>query len=774
MLKQLLAVLFLTVTAIHATAQPLAEWVPADAVVYIGWRGVDDPDLGYAGSNLQSLGNATDLAGALAQTLDVIERANAGDEWAGLVVELIRSIGTASWHNPTAVYLQPSPDPDMPVRFVMLWQAEGDQCNELLASLQDLVSHIPPYAPLSIGQAQGLVSLSIGTPGPAPAPAPGVTPGDTPAPGVDTPGTGAPDTSGTAAAIVDITAPTTTLAQAPRFEQALTQVQSDSAMIIYADAQGLLSLIDRFAETESQREQEQWLKVRSALGLEGLNAAVWSAGFDGKDWRTELFIDAPAPRTGLLSLLGGEPIADDELAVVPAEATWLAAGRLDLGALLDEARRVIGEIDSEAAQQFEDALLQGNQMTGIDIEADLLRALGSGWIMYTDPGATGSGMMGLCLVNPLKDAEVAERSLVSLQALANAMMGQIGANSGGPGMRIRFHISDDNGMTLNTLGIPFVAPTWSVHDGKLYVGLFPQTVMMAGDRARAGGPTILDNERFQAVMARLDGGEVTSIVYTDLPSTAEDAYQNMVMLTQIGSGMLAMFGGDSVPLLPPYARIEPLLTPTGQVAWADDAGYHSRSISPFPGSVLLGPQGSTNMMSTAPLILGTTLPALGAARRAARQMKSTTQLRGIVQSQVMYASGNNDIYTNDIAELYENNHFSVEYTISPRSGVHIPRGFNGWDVADQKQWVRENASYILIPDLKMDINSETVCVFERPDHTHGGGMAVGFNDGSAQFMMNEWEARELIESQTGKTLEELIERQQNYPSANQKEAAPPF
>ncbi len=753
MLKQLLAVILLTVTAVHAWAQPLADRVPADAVVYVGWRGADDPDLGYAGSNLQALIDTTDLSGVFAQTLEVIQRANGGDPMAGLVVDLVRSIGTASWTQPTAAYLQTTPDPNMPVRLTVLWRAEGEKGDELMASLQDLVGQAPPNAPLSIGQAQGLVSLTIGTPAPAP---------------------------GTADAPADNAAPAATLAQVPGFAQALAKVDTDGVLIVYADAQGLLALIDRMVEMESgPHEQEMWTKVRSALGLEGLNAVAWSGEFDGADWRCDMFIDAPAPRIGLLSLLDGEPITDDDLAVVPIEATWLAAARLDLGGLLDKAREAMTQIDPEMVEAFNQGLLQGNQITGIDIEADLLRALGSAWVMYTDPGATGSGMMGMCLVNPLKDAEAAERSLISLQALANAMMGQIGANAGGVGMRIRFHTRDDNGMTLNTLGIPFIAPTWSVHDGKLYVGLFPQTVMMAGDRARAGGPTILDSERFQAVMTRLDAGGAgaSSSVYTDLPRTAGDAEQDMVMLTQIGSGLLAMFGGDSVPiLLPPFARIQPLLKSTGQVAWSDDAGYHSRSISPFPGSVMLGPQGSMNSMSTAPMMVGIMLPALGAARRSAQQVHSMSNARQLLMSMFVYSADNNDMFPQDIAIPLAMGYIDdPNVYISKTSGKVVPPMFNQWSETEQAQWIRQNASYILIPMPRLselENPSETICLFELPwDASDPEKLAIGFADGHAQ-VMPVWEAEELIQAQTGKTLEELIERQQNYQPAVEKPQTP--
>ncbi len=734
--KHLLAFLVLALVGVsNLWAQPMAEHVPADAVFYVGWRGVDDLGEGYEGSNLQGLGGQTELGEALLQTLDLIERVNIRDEDAAVVMELIRTVGRASWRHRTAAYVQPVSDPEMPVRLVVLWDIQGEQAEALEAQLNQMIEMIPGDEPVHVRRAGGLVVLTISV--------------------LDE-------------AQVDFAEVGASLADNPDFKRTLAQVNEDGVLVVYADGQGLISLIDQGVEREGiSQEREMWSKVRGALGLEGFNAVAWSAGFDGKDWRTDMFIDAPAPRMGLLALLDGDAITDAELEAVPAEATWVLGMRFDLGALLDSVREAVGEIDPESLPKLEEALMQGNRMTGVDIEADLIRSMGTAWFAYTDPGAMGSGMMGLCLVNELKDAEKAERAITALQAIANVLMGQAGGGSG-PDMRIRFHTTTDRGMTLHSLGVPFISPTWSVYEGRLYVGLYPQTVLAAGERARRAmgtsrGGSILTNAKFQAVRARLGVSGATTIVYADLPETARDSYPNMVMMAQMGSGMLAMFGSDSMPmLLPPFMKIEPYLAPAGQVSWSDDAGYHSRAISPFPGSMMLGLQGGTNATMGAPLAVGILLPALGAARRAARQMKSVTQCRGIVQAQVIFALGNKDRMSNDIAELYENNAFTAEYVISPRSGISLPRGFNDWDMEQQKQWVRENASYILIPDLRNTINSETVCVFERPELSGGGGMAVGFSDGSTRFMADQWEAREMIEAQTGKTLEALIERQRNY------------
>jgi prepilin-type N-terminal cleavage/methylation domain-containing protein len=85
------------------------------------------------------------------------------------------------------------------------------------------------------------------------------------------------------------------------------------------------------------------------------------------------------------------------------------------------------------------------------------------------------------------------------------------------------------------------------------------------------------------------------------------------------------------------------------------------------------------VISIIALLIGILLPALGAARRTARQMQNSTQVRGIHSGMVLYAQGNNTYYpgmntsgvmtsttvANRFRILLDNNYFTGEYAISP-------------------------------------------------------------------------------------------------------------
>ncbi len=734
MFKAMLTGLMVAVMAICVQGQPLVDKVPGDAVVYVGWRGVDDPDVGFTETHFGALCEMMQVGETVEQLLDAIDRADPGDEQATLVTGLIRTIGRASWRLPTAVYVQPLPDePGLPGevvgRLVVLWQADGSQAEALLTSLKRIEAEATAEVPVRADRVEGgLVRLVVGP--------------------AEDPGAEMPTGK--------------SLAETAAFQRRIGLVDADALFVCYLDGPGVLGQIDRQVSEESL---ETWRTVRAALGLDGFKGLAWSGGFEGQGWRMELFVDAPAPRRGVMTLLDGEPITEAELALVPGDATAFYATRMDLGRVLDEFRQVVVSIDEEAARRIEDGIRDGSEALGVDLEADLIRSMGSAWMVYTSPGGMGKGVMGMCLVNPLKDADRVERALGMLESIVNAKASEARAAGGGD-MPFQFRIftQERNGITLHMLGLGILTPTWAVHDGRLYVGLFPQAVQAAGAFSASGRPSILEEPKYQALRKKLGVGEANVIMYSDLPRTAGESYPGLVTLTQAVSGFLAMAGADEVTIpLPTFGELLALLSPSGHVGWSDESGYHLRASSPFPGSVMLGPQGVTT--SAGAMSVGIMLPALGAARQSAREVKSLSQCRGIVLALVADATDNPDeVFTEDIAHLYENNLFDVEYALSPRSGLSVPADFDQWPMEQRKRWVRDNASYVVLPNLKAGFANGKIAIFERPDHAHSERIAVGFCDGHAEFMPVE-QVREIVKAQTGMTLEELIDRQRHYREA---------
>lgn len=180
------------------------------------------------------------------------------------------------------------------------------------------------------------------------------------------------------------------------------------------------------------------------------------------------------------------------------------------------------------------------------------------------------------------------------------------------------------------------------------------------------------------------------------------------------------------------------------------------------------------VISIIALLIGILLPALGAARRAARQMKNTTQVRGIVQGLVVYAGGNKErmpgtdskgfiafdldgpndnslatsIHGATVAGRYwlmlDNNQFTGEYLISPSETKTVWTTDNPTDIGtnnysfallniDSGQTV--NATTPVRPnqsgrarEWKQSINTQAVLIGDRARLPGGTGNTNGDHD----------------------------------------------
>ena len=185
------------------------------------------------------------------------------------------------------------------------------------------------------------------------------------------------------------------------------------------------------------------------------------------------------------ALLESRPLSDEALAAIPKSATMATAGHLDLAGLLGTIREMVKKIDTDASTEFEMGLDEIKQALGMDLQADILQTLGDEWAMYLDPNTGGNGVLGITLVNHLRDAGKADKALTQLEQLLNGMMKE---GMAGEPVSISFTTSTQGDLTIHYLAVPFVAPAWAIKDGNLYVGLYPQVVSGAAEHVRARDP----------------------------------------------------------------------------------------------------------------------------------------------------------------------------------------------------------------------------------------------------------------------------------------------
>jgi prepilin-type processing-associated H-X9-DG protein len=704
-------------------AQPLADRVPADALVYVGWRGSTAMPPAYAQSHLKAVIDHSKINELFTEMIpQLIEKAAAADRNTRQPLTLARTLLAQAWAHPTAVWFAgvDSTNPRQPVpRLGLICQAGADAA-ALQQQIAGLIAQAPPNAQMRSAVVGDAVVITVGYPDPAQA------------------------LGGGAA-----------LSAAPEFAAALKHVQADSVYAVYADVEKLIALIETAAATNMPPNQRQMVpKIIDALGLRGLKRAAMTGGFDGQDWMEQMFVDAPAPRAGLLAAFDAAPVSADLLKAIPADATFAVSVRFDPAAMITAIRTAAGQIDPQAQRVVDQALGAVQLAIARNPMTDILQPLGHDWAMYCAPSVSGNGILGMVAINKLDDPAKAGSALPTAWInLSN--WGAIMLNRARAEVQITGRMTEIDGMKVYYAGTPIVAPGWTIRDGYLYMGLFPQSVA-AGARAmsRASGKSIADNPAYQAVQKRLGATAPMSFSFYDLPVTATQgaSYQQLMVLIRYG-GFGDLFGVPlPEPLLPPLDVLQQHLSPAGSVGWLDDAGYHVKSIEPFPGSKLLSEPGmiSNGAPATGGMLVAILLPSLNRARETANRVKCAANLRSLGQGCLLYANENQGKYPPDLGTLatYMDGMGVVRGTVftCPTAVTAPPANLAALPIDQYAGWVVDNSSYIYLGGGKTSgARPEIVIMYEKPED-HGDGINMLFADGHVEYQRMP-AAMELIQKQ---------------------------
>ena len=699
-----------------AHAQPLADRLPADTVVYVGWAGADGLGSQYKDSHLKALLEASNFPKFIDDFLPkVIERARQEEPELRDALAGVGSFGPF-WHRPCALAFGGFDlnNADQPIpRFLFVCNAPGKDGDALRKQFDAMVQQglraagadAPQGTPIKSFRAGDLVGLSTGYDQPEKMVAGG----------------------GNA------------LSNSAAFKATIARVGKEPALALYVDAEAAIKQVNQAVEKSGNAHvSETWPRVREALGLDGLKRVVFAQGFDGKDWGTQCFVEAPAPRKGLVAMLDAGPVSDEMLKVVPATSTLAGVSRFDFARLIDEVRGAIEKVDENAAAQFDAGLNQLQAVLAMDVKRDLLAALGDEWAYYTDPMTGGRGAMGFVIVNHLRDAEKVEQSLNRIGQLAQGIAAQQGPDAK---VNVAIRQTKAGDVTVKYVASPMFTPSWAIHGGNLYFGIYPQVVASAAAHASRGGG-LLDNKDFVALRQRLlagagGGARASSVQFMDLPKTAPSSYQTWLLVSS-----LARFGdvmGIESPamLFPTMDVLMQHLSPAGSVSWTDDAGWHMRAVSPFPGSTLLAADtGGMMSMQSSALMASILLPSLNRAREQANRVKSASNLRQIGQGVMMFANENKGKFPREIGQLPATQDLTADVFVNPRKGTSSPpRDANAGEAA--AAWVRQNSDYEYVGAGK-DYRAATdeIVAYEKPDGL-SDGINILFADGHVEFVQME-------------------------------------
>ncbi|MEX0774624.1 MAG: hypothetical protein WD042_02795 [Phycisphaeraceae bacterium] len=717
------AMLFVWLTTGAAQAQPLADRVPEDALLYVGWAGTDTLGKTYEESHLKAVlaeGGVSEFFGRIQTVVTNLASRGGQDPDAAQNLRQVAAMLDLAYRHPTALWLLGN-GADEPPKLAIAIQA-GDDSDKVLDLLGKLIAKGPQPNPSRV-MARKFGDLVVLTAQYA---------DDQPV-------------------LADKDA---TLLQESQFQAALKQVHEKPAWVSYVSATDVWALIDQAVAANPRDDQRaRYEQLAQALAFRGVERMITTGAFEGRGWATKTFVAVPAEaRKGLAALLTAPALPAEAFKVVPRNVTWAAGVSFSPAQLWETILTTVKAGEPRAQRSFERGMAEFKDNLGFAPDS-LINALGNQWVIYSNMGGEGVLPDGVAtvLVNQCQDAKAVGEALVAMEARIKAEMEEQAEHTGRP-PQVTVTTRQEDGLDIHSFAFPMMMVEWTVIDDKLYVGFGAGGVAVILQQRKAKD-SILDSPDFAPLAKRLAGGDVVSATMTDVRKTSVAIYQQMGVLLPMLQFALAQGGGGATPLtLPPLSKLMPHLGVATSVGYVDAAGYHAVTTGKFPGETLLSPGG---WMSTSSLSLGVgiALPALGAARRTARQMQDSTQVRGIIQGCILYAQGNAERYPDNVYKLLQGNYMTPEYLLSPLSGKKLPAEYGTWPEDKQRTWINDNMSYVLIPNLTADTDSRRIAAFTKIQDSGGKGISIGYNDNHAEWTPLD-KARKLIKEQTGRTLEE--------------------
>lgn len=302
------------------------------------------------------------------------------------------------------------------------------------------------------------------------------------------------------------------------------------------------------------------------LGLTGLKSVTWHCGYEGKATRSTLAVHMTRERKGLLNLTSDVScLYLAKLPPMPPDATDIHVLSVDWAKAYDVLFHAYERLDPEGAAECRLALDEMGELTGVDWRQNLMEALGATVVTYNSP-SEGWRLLGLGLAVQVRDAAKMQQLLEALAAAVSR------CSDSSLAIRKRSY----HNVPLYTLqvvdqpeGLP-VVPSYTIHDGWLVAGLFPQRVQGYILRATEDYPAWKPSPQLVAAMeaARSNG---TTRILSLAESNPEPTIKFLISFAPLLGGYLNMTAPDvfDPALIPNAHNVAHSLFPNVTL-WLDD------------------------------------------------------------------------------------------------------------------------------------------------------------------------------------------------------------
>ena len=529
-------------------AAPVARYVPGNAAFYIGWAGKPESWPGFQSSRLAKILKNSHIADLFNQDIPAVLAAHAmGGPATTRRANHVGKMASLFFNHPCAVYVLPLAAGQSKLSIGILVKAVKDR-NTIMTALQGMqgtqkYANNTPHVDAKIGYSGAWVYDFINP---------------------------------TSEMMQTLKGKGDALAASSQFQKAIPHGITNPVLSVYTNFAAAKSDELLLAKYAKRMPQARMFLGELDVGTQdqAYKTYAMSAGLVEGQWREDNRMAYPHPpvHPGLAVSL---------LKLAPANALGAAVFHLNLTTVAN------GLLAAAKADGHGKPINQGlqtvNQMTGVDLQQDLIHALGGRWLMYELPSHGQSPLNGYVLANRLRHPNRIMQALAVLMPVAvmggNAMARQRGLSA----KTLSMNSVQMGEVTINEVGAEGTLLCYAIDNNNFFITLNLNT-MRAAIRQEKAKTSVLDNLAFKQVLTKLGNPpSAATISFTDSPKLLAAGYK---LLTE---QLQTMLSKNDIQLPVPLARIAPPLTdvmavmePSGSVSWFDSAGWHRRSISAFP------------------------------------------------------------------------------------------------------------------------------------------------------------------------------------------------
>jgi len=369
--------------------------------------------------------------------------------------------------------------------------------------------------------------------------------------------------------------------------------------------------------------------ILEALGLHNLGTIGMRTGIKERAMWSEVVIEAPKPRTGLLALANQQSLTLNDLPPIPPTSPGFMVASFDWSQAYDAILKVVKDTaaleNPQNVNQVDQVLDRLSAMLQFDLKKGLLDPLGHVNGFFADAGQGPMGF-GFGIAISVDDAE-------SLRISVDKLI-QLLQNAAGPNLQVGRSIKYDREIVSFQFGGGIVNPALCIDDKWLVLALAPQSVDTFLMRLDGKLPRWKPTEEHTAALNALPK-EFISLSISDPRASMQGL---LTMANTMGPAMLAGFrqaqrdaggpptappAGNPLANLPPAEIVTAPLFPNVSVCTVDDRGVVMLERTSMPSVMSVG---AVPGVAVGVALL---LPAVQQAREAARRTQSKNNLKQI-------------------------------------------------------------------------------------------------------------------------------------------------